>query len=65
VDGHYSFAHGYVAAPEDSGDVIAVTEIDDLSFPAAMGRGRLLGVQFHPEKSGDRGLALLEDFCRC
>ncbi len=64
-DGHYYFAHGYVAAPSDGADVIAATDIDDRSFPAAIGRGAVLGVQFHPEKSGDRGLALLDDFCRC
>ncbi|MGE0405860.1 MAG: imidazole glycerol phosphate synthase subunit HisH, partial [Candidatus Korobacteraceae bacterium] len=34
-----------------------------VSFAGAAERGHLFGVQFHPEKSGDTGLAILKNFC--
>ncbi|ACX51478.1 imidazole glycerol phosphate synthase, glutamine amidotransferase subunit [Ammonifex degensii KC4] len=59
----FYFAHSFYAVPEDENSVVAVT---DYSFPfaVALERGRVFGVQFHPEKSGERGLKLLENFGR-
>ena len=57
----FYFVHSYVAAPEDEAVVIAEAEHGS-RFPAAIARGNLLGVQFHPERSGDDGLRLLANF---
>lgn len=54
----YYFVHSYVVEPQDPADVIAETTYGE-TFPAIVGRDNVVGFQFHPEKSGDAGLALL------
>jgi glutamine amidotransferase len=53
------FTHSY-AAPVTN-DAIAVTT-HGVPFASAVERGHVFGVQFHPEKSGDVGLAVLKNF---
>ena len=55
------FTHSFAMYPEDSGDVAAYVDHGG-RFPAAVARGNLAGVQFHPEKSQAAGLKLLADF---
>jgi glutamine amidotransferase len=54
------FAHSY-RAPLSAGTV--ATCHYGAPFSAVVERGNLFGVQFHPEKSGDVGLQVLENFC--
>jgi glutamine amidotransferase len=53
------FAHSYVARPADAAVIAAIVRYGT-EFPAAVRRGRVLGVQFHPEKSGAVGQRLLQ-----
>jgi glutamine amidotransferase len=53
------FTHSYVAPV--TADAAAVTTYGT-SFAAAVERGRIAGVQFHPEKSGDVGLRILKNW---
>lgn len=53
------FAHSYHPVPADDGDVVATCDYGG-RFAAAVAKQRTVGFQFHPEKSGDAGLALLE-----
>jgi imidazole glycerol phosphate synthase glutamine amidotransferase subunit len=57
------FVHSYagVPAPPAEDVVLARTE-HGRPFVSAVARGRLLGVQFHPERSGTDGLRLLANF---
>lgn len=59
--GWFYFAHSYAACCEDA-DVLAWVEVGGAKLPAAIGRGRAWGVQFHPERSARGGLALLDAF---
>ena len=54
------FTHSY-CAPVCAETVATCTY--EAPFTAVAERGNLFGVQFHPEKSGDVGMAILENFC--
>ena len=58
---HVYFVHSFAA--EDCDDSLAaVTEYGAL-LTAAVARDNIFGCQFHPEKSGNTGLAILRAFC--
>ena len=46
--------------PSDPADVRATAHHGEGAFCAVAARGNVMGVQFHPEKSSDEGLALIE-----
>lgn len=58
----FYFVHSYHAKPRDSRHVLAVTEYGGNNITAAVHKDNIVGVQFHPERSGPAGLALLESF---
>jgi glutamine amidotransferase len=55
------FVHSF--APEGVPDDLCLARCTHgRVFPAAAGRGRVMGTQFHPERSGEAGLRLLANF---
>jgi glutamine amidotransferase len=54
------FTHSYRAPI--CADTVATCTYEE-PFTAAAERGNVFGVQFHPEKSGDMGMQILENFC--
>ncbi|MCD8301345.1 MAG: imidazole glycerol phosphate synthase subunit HisH [Clostridiales bacterium] len=58
---HVYFVHSYYATDCDE-SLIAATEYGAM-LTAAVGDGNVFGCQFHPEKSGAAGLAILRAFC--
>lgn len=59
--GTYYFVHSYYVQPTERTTVIAEVR-HNLLFPAIIEHKRVLGVQFHPEKSGTFGLAFLKNW---
>lgn len=55
------FVHSY--APEPTPETVAYCDYGG-TVVAAIERHKLWGVQFHPEKSGDTGLRVLDNFVR-
>jgi len=57
----FYFVHSYFPEPAKAAAVFATSE-HGMRFSCAVGRDNLFATQFHPEKSGKIGLALLERF---
>jgi len=57
------FIHSYYPSLTDKDPFLAETSYG-IPFPSIVGRGSLVGTQFHPEKSAETGKLLLKNFIR-
>ena len=57
------FVHSLYPVPTDKGIVASETEYG-VTFASAITSKNVFGTQFHPEKSGDIGLKILENFAK-
>ena len=58
---YFYFVHSYYPVPEDEGVVIGETEYG-VRFASVLARDNIVATQFHPEKSGEMGLRMYENF---
>lgn len=58
----FYFANSYICLPAE--DVTIADTVYGMRFASAVRKSAILGVQFHPEKSGRPGLRLLSNFVR-
>lgn len=59
----FYFVHSYYVDPEEKEIIIAETDYGT-RFASAVGKEKVFGLQFHPEKSSAWGLKVLENFGR-
>ncbi|MFJ5769662.1 imidazole glycerol phosphate synthase subunit HisH [Psychrobacillus sp. NPDC093180] len=59
----FYFVHSFYANPTEQKDVLGVTNYG-LDFASVIGNEQVMGVQFHPEKSGKYGIQLLDNYCK-
>lgn len=55
------FVHSYYLKPEEKDEVVLWTDYG-VKVPAIVRKDNIIGMQFHPEKSGDTGIKLLKNF---
>jgi len=60
-EAYFYFVHSYAVEPADEDAVVATVDYGG-AITAAIGGGTMLGLQFHPEKSGAMGTAVLRSF---
>ena len=56
------FVHSYMGVPDDPRHRVANVDYDGIPICAVVRHGNVRGCQFHPEKSGELGLAILQHF---
>ena len=56
------FVHSFMANTVVPEHLIANCLYGGINIPAVIGKGRTVGCQFHPEKSGEIGLKILRQF---
>ena len=61
INGDYYFVHSYEMICKRSTDIIANVKYGK-EIVAVVGKENVLGVQFHPEKSQDKGQKFINDF---
>jgi imidazole glycerol-phosphate synthase subunit HisH len=61
-DQAFYFVHSHMAIPDNSNHLLAVCDYEGLDVSAVVGVNNVVGCQFHPEKSGPGGLAILKAF---
>jgi glutamine amidotransferase len=57
------FVHSFAAIPDSRKNILATCDYDGNEIVAAVIKDNVTGCQFHPEKSGPVGLAVLKNFC--
>ena len=59
---YYYFVHSYFVKPENNNHILTYSSYDDHKFCSSIIKDNIFACQFHPEKSGIKGLNILNSF---
>ena len=60
----YYFVHSYFVNPSQKENIVATYNFGGHEIPAIVSKDHVIGCQFHPEKSGKKGLDLIDNFLK-
>jgi glutamine amidotransferase len=62
-EGSYmQFVHSYYAIPSDTNTILSYSEYEGVRYASAVIKDNLVGMQYHPEKSADKGIAIYRNW---
>jgi imidazole glycerol-phosphate synthase subunit HisH len=64
TEGYVYFVHSYYVHEGAKDVIVASADYAGVEIPAVVSRGNIFAMQFHPEKSGELGMHLLENFTK-
>lgn len=56
------FVHTFVAKPDNDNEILSISQYFNVEFCSSVKNGNIYGCQFHPEKSAENGLRVIENF---
>lgn len=56
------FVHSFYVTPEDSDVILSQTNYNGFEYCSALAKDNIVGFQFHPEKSSQKGIQLYKDW---
>lgn len=62
-DSYFYFVNSFYCSPKDQAVTTGLTDYGEI-FTSVVAKNNVIGVQFHPEKSGKVGFRLLENFVK-
>ncbi|MGL5415723.1 MAG: imidazole glycerol phosphate synthase subunit HisH [Clostridium sp.] len=60
----FYYVHSYMISDYEKDDLVIGADYEGVLIPGLFRRGNIVGAQFHPEKSGEVGLKLIENFVK-
>lgn len=60
-ESYFYFVNSYIACPTFGNEVIAITDYG-IKFPSVIAANNVFATQFHPEKSSENGMRILQNF---
>jgi len=65
MDGEFMyFVHSYIIRPQDSSVALSITRYGQIEFCSSFCQRNIFACQFHPERSGNRGLIIYQNLAR-
>ena len=61
---HYYFVHSFFVDPVEKNNIAATYSFGGHKIPAIVSKDNFIGCQFHPEKSGKKGLEIISNFLK-
>ncbi len=58
----FYFVHSYYASPEKNDDIYTTTKYGDINYCSSILYENIFACQFHPEKSGNKGVLIFKNF---
>tara|TARA_B100000900_G_C20426243_1_gene653043 strand:- start:237 stop:875 length:639 start_codon:yes stop_codon:yes gene_type:complete len=58
------FVHSFYCMPEDKENIVCTTNYAEIKYPSIVKKENCIGIQFHPEKSGEKGLEIYHEISK-